>query len=75
MAAVGDLLSLVIYDLVVTAFVSIEVAGTGAQGSVRINLPAKFSGNKVHVYPSFFSPELQISSTNQYLGELKSDKF
>jgi len=66
----NDQVTLVVYDPVKESFSVSLNAAKREDGTARITVPNNFKGHSIHCYICFYSEELKISSTNQYLGEV-----
>ena len=65
-----DQVLLVIYSQAKSSYVFLTTGGTRKDGTIRFTLDEAFSGNSVHCYLSFYSSELEMASTTEYLGEV-----
>jgi hypothetical protein len=63
-----DKVTLVAYSQKNMEFVTLTDAGLRADGGSRLIFPENFSGQQVHCYLSLYSKDLNIASTNEYLG-------
>ena len=70
MRSAEDLVLLIIYSQANESFVVLTDAETRSAGFAQISTRPEFKGDTVHCYLSFFSTELGISSTNEYLGKV-----
>jgi hypothetical protein len=71
MCGADDELIAVVYSPADKKFVLLNDLVTRAEAAVRLILPKDFSGHLVHCYLGFHSRTKGISSTNQYLGEIR----
>jgi hypothetical protein len=65
-----DQVIIVVYSPEVKKFVKLTNAGIRTDGGSRIILPEEFKGKKAHCYLSFYSDNLNIASTSEYIGEI-----
>ncbi len=68
--AANDQVLLVIYSQKFESFVLFTDAGTRESGFAQLTTAEEFRGDTVHCYLSFYSTELEIASTTEYLGEV-----
>jgi hypothetical protein len=70
MSAASDLINIVLYSTKERQFHIFESIALRSEKSVTLTLPAVESGHRLHCYLNFYSDALEISSTNEYLGEV-----
>jgi len=66
----NDLVHVVVYCPEEKEFSILKEAAVRSDEGTRLIVPPSFKGKGVHCYISFYSPDLGISSTNEYLGEV-----
>lgn len=70
LCAADDQVLLVTYCPEENSFFMLTDGGNREAGTIRLVAPDDFAGKTVHCYISFYSKEMDYSSTNQYLGEV-----
>lgn len=66
----ADQVHLVVYSPEEEKFMVLKDSTTRSSEMIRLKLPKEFCGKILHCYISFYSAELKVSSTNEYLGEV-----
>jgi hypothetical protein len=65
-----DQVLLIIYSQAKSSYVFLTSGGLRKDGTIRFTVEQAFSGDNVHCYLSFYSKELEMASTTEYLGEV-----
>jgi hypothetical protein len=70
MSSADDSVIVIMYCVKTEEFSIYDLIGTRSDNSVTLATQEGVSGNTVHCYISFYSEARQISSTNEYIGEI-----
>ncbi|RZK77771.1 MAG: hypothetical protein EOO92_12305 [Pedobacter sp.] len=66
----NDQVILILYSQLHSSFITLTHAGLRSAGTAKIQTEKVFKGDTVHCYLSFYSNEMNMSSSNEYIGQI-----